>query len=210
MLPCHKGTLEAGRTRAPTHSFRPPRQSAPADTPRGALSRGIGPHGPPYVPWMTLPRRRAPVKPMCGTRLPPRVASATQDNPRPGCREPGPSPSEGGKQEAPGSARGPGYGNVDRGSASKPGASIVSQIRRESTPSLVQGLDVREDRDSPGGGRVTRRSGRPFIVAPSDDQRQRGEQRTERSRAAASRLAVWIGRVGDVRRAGDVPDRAAS
>jgi hypothetical protein len=113
---------------------------------------------------MTLPRRRAPVKPMCGTRLPPVVASATQDNPRPGCREPGLSPSKGGKREVPGSARTRVRERRTR-SASKPGAYIVSQIGRESTPSVVQGLStVREGGDSPGGGRVTRRSGRLFIV----------------------------------------------
>jgi hypothetical protein len=99
-----KGHLRPGAPERP-HSFGPPRQSPPADTPRGALRQGIEPHRPPYVPWMTLPRRRAPVKPICETRLPPIVASATQDNPRPGCREPGLSPSKGGKQEVPGSAR---------------------------------------------------------------------------------------------------------
>jgi hypothetical protein len=104
MLPCHKGTLEAGRTRAPTlirtSSAEPTRGYPPGRTaPRHRASSA------PYVPWMTLPRRRAPVKPICETRLPPIVASATQDNPRPGCREPGLSPSKGGKQEVPGSAR---------------------------------------------------------------------------------------------------------
>ena len=42
---------------------------------------------------MTLPRRRAPVKPIFGTILA-LVASATHDNPRPGCREPGPPSRE--------------------------------------------------------------------------------------------------------------------
>jgi hypothetical protein len=70
-----------------------------------------------------------------------------------------------GKREVPGSARGPGYGNVERGSASKPGASMVSQIGRESTPSVVQGTrPCARVETAPGAGRVTRRSGRLFIV----------------------------------------------
>ena len=52
----------------------------------------------------------------------------------------GPLALRGGKREVSGSAR-TRVRNVEPGAGSKPGASIVSQLGRESTPSVMQGLD---------------------------------------------------------------------
>jgi hypothetical protein len=149
------------------HSFSPPRQSPPADAPRGALSQGIGPHGPPYVPWMTLPPRRAHVKPICGTRLPPLIASATQDNhttrgPAAGSRASRPP-----RREARGAGLGAGTRVRERRTRSRLQARRVYRLANRSRKHAVCGAGTRPSArvgTARAGGRVTRHSGRLFIV----------------------------------------------
>jgi hypothetical protein len=104
MLPCDKGTLETGRSlSAHTHSVLLGR-AHPRIPPGAHWAKASGLTAP-YVPGVTLPRRRAPVKPILrNTITAPRREHHT-GQPRPGCTEPGLSPSEGGKREVPGSAR---------------------------------------------------------------------------------------------------------
>jgi hypothetical protein len=144
--------------------------------PGGALSQGIGPHGPlrsvddtPTTasacqpPWRDIPAPRRE-RHTVGHRIRGALRHR-QGNPRPGYREPGLSPSEGGKREVPGSARGTRV--LERRTTIRLQARRVHVVANRSRKHAISGAGTRPCArvGQPGRGRVTRRSGCSSSVA---------------------------------------------